>query len=85
MIGAVAIALLLIVFVPMLLDSEPRKGREDPVHLWALARLGARVPLYGPLNAVIPPARVAEWLSRLCAWDWPEPDRAAYVVATRSE
>ena len=30
LIGAVAIALLLIVFVPMLLDSEPRKGREGP-------------------------------------------------------
>jgi len=30
LIGAVAIALLLIVFVPMLLDSEPRKGRGGP-------------------------------------------------------
>jgi len=30
LIGAVAIALLLIVFVPMLLDSEPRKAREEP-------------------------------------------------------
>ena len=34
---------------------EPRKGREDAVHLWALSRVGARVPLYGPLNAVVPP------------------------------
>jgi DNA-K related protein len=60
---------------------ESRKGREDPVHLWALARLGARVPLYGPLNAVIPPSRVAEWLTRLAAWDWPEPDKAAFPLA----
>jgi DedD protein len=30
LIGAVAIALLLIVFVPMLLDSEPRKARDEP-------------------------------------------------------
>ena len=30
LIGAVAIALLLIVFVPMLLDSEPRSTREEP-------------------------------------------------------
>jgi DedD protein len=30
LIGAVAIALLLIVFVPMLLDSEPRPGRDGP-------------------------------------------------------
>ena len=30
LIGAVAIALLLIVFVPMLLDSEPRPTRDEP-------------------------------------------------------
>jgi DedD protein len=30
LIGAVAIALLLIVFVPMLLDSEPRPARQEP-------------------------------------------------------
>jgi hypothetical protein len=60
---------------------EPRKGREDPVHLWALSRLGARVPLYGPLNAVIPPGRVADWLAQLCAWDWPEPEKAAFPLA----
>jgi molecular chaperone DnaK (HSP70) len=60
---------------------EPRKGREDPVHLWALSRVGARVPLYGPLNAVVPPSKVAEWLGQLLAWDWPEPDRAAFPLA----
>jgi hypothetical protein len=51
------------------------------VHLWALARLGARVPLYGPLNAVIAPARIQDWLTLLCAWDWPEPDKAAFPLA----
>jgi molecular chaperone DnaK (HSP70) len=61
------------------LDS--RKGREDSVNLWALSRIGARVPLYGPLNAVIPPARLADWLAQLCAWDWPEPDKAAFPLA----
>ncbi|HEX3765105.1 MAG TPA: Hsp70 family protein [Kofleriaceae bacterium] len=60
---------------------EPRKGREDPVHLWALSRVGARIPLYGPLNAVIAPARIADWLAQLCAWDWPEPDKAAFPLA----
>jgi DedD protein len=30
LIGAVAIALLLIVFIPMLLDSEPRSARQEP-------------------------------------------------------
>jgi molecular chaperone DnaK (HSP70) len=57
------------------------RGREDAVHLWALSRVGARVPLYGPLNAVVPPSKVAEWLAQLLAWDWPEPDRAAFPLA----
>jgi molecular chaperone DnaK (HSP70) len=60
---------------------EPRKGREDSVHLWALSRVGARVPLYGPLNAVLAPAKIKEWLAQLCAWDWPEPDKAAFPLA----
>jgi len=60
---------------------EARKGREDSVHLWALSRVGARVPLYGPLNAVIAPARIQDWLGPLCAWDWPEPDKAAFPLA----
>ena len=60
---------------------EPRKGREDLVHLWALSRLGARAPLYGPLNAVIAPSKIADWLGPLCAWDWPEPDKAAFPLA----
>jgi hypothetical protein len=60
---------------------EPRKGREDATHLWALARVGARVPLYGPLDAVIAPGKIADWLEPLCSWDWPEPDKAAFALA----
>jgi len=61
------------------LDS--RKGREDAVHLWALSRLGARVPLYGPLNAVMPASKVKEWIGPLVGWDWPEPEKAAFPLA----
>ena len=46
---------------------ESRKGREDPVHLWALSRLGARVPLYGPLNAVVPREQGRRNGSRRCS------------------
>ncbi|MBL0219728.1 MAG: hsp70 family protein [Myxococcales bacterium] len=60
---------------------ETRKGREDSVHLWALSRLGARVPLYGPLNLVVPPGKVRDWLAKLSVWDWPEPDKAAFPLA----
>jgi molecular chaperone DnaK (HSP70) len=49
---------------------EHRKGREDDVHLWALSRLGARVPFYGPLNAVVSMNRVRDWIEPMAAWDW---------------
>jgi len=60
---------------------ETRKGREDATHLWALSRLGARVPLYGPLNAVIPASAVKAWLAKIMTWEWPEPDKAAFPLA----
>ncbi|MGE0869653.1 MAG: Hsp70 family protein [Kofleriaceae bacterium] len=60
---------------------ETRKGREDPVHLWALSRVGARVPLYGPLNAVVPPSKIKGWLEPLLGWDWPQPDKTAFALA----
>ncbi len=41
------------------------KGRRFRGDRWALCRIGARMPLYGPLDKVVPPARVEEWLRRL--------------------
>jgi len=60
---------------------DTRKGREDAIHLWALSRLGARVPLYGPLNAVVPASAVKAWLAKIMTWEWPEPDKAAFPLA----
>jgi len=60
---------------------DTRKGREDSVHLWALSRVGARVPLYGPLDAVVPASKIQAWLGELLAWDWPEPDKTAFPLA----
>ena len=58
-----------------------RKGREDAVHLWALSRIGARVLLYGPLNAVVSMHRVRDWFDAMSSWDWPEPDKVAFALA----
>jgi molecular chaperone DnaK (HSP70) len=60
---------------------DSRKGREDPVHLWALSRIGARVPLYGPLNALVPASKVKAWLEPVLEWDWPDPEKAAFPLA----
>jgi len=51
----------------MLLDLLNKKKME-PVRealIWALARLGARAPLYGPLNTVVPADTARDWLTRL--------------------
>ena len=60
---------------------DTRKGREDAVLIWALGRIGARVPLYGPHNTVVPASKVAAWLGTVLGWDWPEPDKAAFAIA----
>ena len=33
--------------------------------VWAVGRLGQRVPVYGPLNTVVPLEKAAAWLERL--------------------
>jgi hypothetical protein len=51
----------------LVLDLLPRK-RMEPVRsalTWTLGRVGARTPLYGPLNTVVPAETAAGWLTRL--------------------
>jgi hypothetical protein len=51
----------------MLLDLLPKRKME-PVRaavVWTIGRLGARVPLYGPLNAVVPAKTAGDWLAKL--------------------
>jgi molecular chaperone DnaK (HSP70) len=61
--------------------GEGRKAREDGLFFWALGRIGARAPLYGPVNAVVPPSRAGEWLAAVLAMDWPDLDKAAFPMA----
>jgi hypothetical protein len=44
------------------------KGRADTYGnalVWALGRLGERVPVYGPLNTIVPRENAAQWLNVL--------------------
>ena len=61
------------------LDSN--KARNEDIHFWALGRLGARVPLYGPLNALVPTQRASAWIEALLALDWPNAEKAAFPIA----
>jgi molecular chaperone DnaK (HSP70) len=51
----------------MLLELVPKRKLDQvrPAIAWALARIGARVPVYGPLNTVISAADAAAWLEKL--------------------
>jgi hypothetical protein len=76
-------------------DTRARLGeelvarvRKDPRNgslLWALGRLGARRPFYGPLDRTIPPAVAERWLDAMLAWPVLVPDALGAIaqIATR--
>jgi len=45
--------------------AKIRKEPGDAIWLWALGRLGGRIPLYGPLHSVVPAEIAGEWLKAL--------------------
>jgi hypothetical protein len=51
----------------MVLDMAPREkvSTVESAAIWALGRIGARVPFYGPLNTVVPPDAAAAWIERV--------------------
>jgi molecular chaperone DnaK (HSP70) len=48
-----------------LLLDRIRKGKPKPQQLWALGRLGARIPFYGPLDRVVASRAAHEWLNAM--------------------
>ena len=63
------------------LVTEAERGRATDPELWALARLGARAPVYGPLNCVVPREAAAAWSERLLRVAWPRPGGYAFALA----
>jgi len=51
----------------MLLDLLPKRKMEPvrPAIVWAIGRIGSRMPLCGPLNTVVPVEVAADWVKRL--------------------
>lgn len=43
--------------------ARPRFAALAPATLWAVGRIGARRPVYGPLNLVVPPELASRWLN----------------------
>jgi molecular chaperone DnaK (HSP70) len=45
--------------------AKIKEEPDDAICLWSLGRLGARIPLYGPLHSVVAADRAGEWLKAL--------------------
>jgi len=56
------------------------KGKATEVEMWALGRLGARAPFYGPLNCVVARDIVAQWMEALLAVEWSKPATMVFTL-----
>jgi hypothetical protein len=48
-----------------LLLQRIERGRPKAQELWALSRIGARIPFHGPFDQVVPPGEAAKWVRSL--------------------
>ena len=64
-----------------LLTLVPREkvGAVRDAGIWTLGRLGARVPMYGPLNCVVPAEQAEQWATALIDSKLP-PEALAFIV-----
>jgi len=57
------------------------RGKSTDQELWALARLGAREPLYGPLNCLVSRTAAADAAAQLVRAEWTRPEAYAFALA----
>ena len=65
------------------LIAAHRREPRNASWLWAIGRFGARLPLYGPLNAVVSPAVAERWIEALRALRTPAGEAVAAVATSR--
>jgi molecular chaperone DnaK (HSP70) len=56
------------------------KGKATEVEIWALGRLGARAPFYGPLNCVVARDTAAKWVEALLPVEWSRPEAMSFTL-----
>ncbi len=57
-----------------------KKGKPKVQELWALGRLGARIPFYGPLDQVISSDETSRWLHSILSWELEATDSLARAL-----
>ena len=68
------------VFLGQELLAKVKQQPKDKSYLWAIGRLGARIPFAGPLNCVIPAETAAAWIEALLALPALTPDAVSAIV-----
>ena len=69
-----------VIWGSLLLDSlPPKKGRSQ--YWWSLSRLGAREPLYGPIDLVAPPDKVTSWIESILSAKCRDPRPVGMALA----
>ena len=63
----------------LLKSLPPEKGRSQ--YWWSLSRLGAREPLYGPIDLVAPPDEVTSWIESILSVRWRDPRPVGMALA----
>ena len=63
-----------------LLLSGLQSGKATPQQFWAFSRIGARELLYGPVDRVIPPAEISDWIEALITGNWANPAPAGQAL-----
>jgi molecular chaperone DnaK (HSP70) len=63
------------------LIEQLRQKPEQRLMLWALGRIGARLPFYGSAHEVVAPENAAAWLQWLLSLDWKRIEPAAFAAA----
>jgi len=63
----------------LLKTLHPKKSR--PQHWWSLSRIGAREPLYGPIDRVLSPRLVTGWIKTILGQTWKNPNPVGMALA----
>lgn len=66
----------------VLLGRLEKKQKDGTQAAWVLGRLGARVPLYGPIENVVSRHKAEKWVERLLKFDWNDPAGKDVAFAT---
>jgi hypothetical protein len=63
----------------LLKTLAPKKMR--PQYWWALSRIGAREPFYGPIERVVPSETVSVWIEKILSVSWRNPKPVALALS----